>query len=192
MALMDYFNEQLDTDLASEVNAKPFIPTGKYTADVVSWKEGVFSEKFRAYANEPHVKVTFKLFGEDGEVVGMKTQDLTWIEVRNTNGSPGMPTKLWYQLAGTIEGPANTIGDVVNYLEAKPRVVVFGMESIKAKVKDLSIEEQDIHISSGRGMDDDVYVTIRDDEVRESLMDKGYDSNFNILNITPFVDDIPF
>ena len=80
----ELFADQMDDELAREVNTKPFIPTNNYQTKILDVKEGKYSDKWKGgLANMENLQVTFQFFDEDGEMVGRLIQDML-IETRSS------------------------------------------------------------------------------------------------------------
>jgi hypothetical protein len=188
MGLRDNFDQQVNSDLQKEAKAKPYIPQGSYNFKIKNWREDSYPETWKIYGGQPNVQATFLLYNDEGELVGRHNQDMTWVEGRDQYGNMANPSKVWYELMALSDTELVTLGQCASYLDSEPIGRCYGLESIQCKVGDLDLTEQDKAVSSGKGMDDTVYVNKPTDEQREALLDKGYTSKFTIRVITPTPD----
>jgi hypothetical protein len=176
--LEDLFKQQTSAAIYDEVNAKPVIMSGRYEAAIIYCKVLDYHEKSR-FAGHKHLRLGLALYDAEGTKKGTKYCSATWEEFRKRGGKLERDSKLFNQLKAALGMKKDcTIGEI---MEVAPGgfVGVFGKEYFVVPMHDIpeccEVEE-----------DRDnkwIFVEADEDDLRDQLLDKGYESDLMILAI---------
>jgi hypothetical protein len=179
--MSELYGVYVDQALADEVNTKPFIRTGTYTAvlkkpriDVYpNWSDG---------AGLPRLNIGVVLYEKDGTRLGTKFVDVCPV-IFESFGSVSLDSKRFAQVASAIGMLQSSVGEIIDAID-DAIVMVFGKEFFKIPVALFPEEERAKLVLNRVALEKDrkCYLKTKDDALRERLLDAGYKSDFAVFS----------